>query len=549
MKPAGRLLLVLGLLVGLGGCGSPSPPTADNPDSWQTQPKTFEKVQGMAVAGLFYPRHEDDLAKTVDGYLNAAKPEPIKNLRGLVCPHAGYEYSGATAAVGYKLLAGRDVRTVIVMAPSHYAAFQGAAIPDVEAYETPLGMVPLSPKAAELGRLAPFVVNPPCKVSRPPREQWLRAPKELPAFGEDTPYTWEHAAEVQLPFLQRTLKDFDIVPVVFGNPSAPEEVAVDPEEVARVLLKHLDDKTLLVASSDLSHFHAYEIAKGLDTTCCQAICSLNTEWMERQEACGKGPILALMHVARNKGWKAKLLDYRNTGDATGDKSRGVVGYAAVAFYDPRGAVDAQRTPDQASHGAPGTLWVRQGKPTAEQQEFLLDLARRTLSETVNYKRFPQVDAAEVPNELTESRACFVTLTKAGQLRGCIGDIFPRRPLYQAVVYSAAAAAMADQRFLPVRPDELDQIEIEISLLSLPTPLELKSPEELLDKLRPGIDGVVLRLGQRQATYLPQVWKQIPGKEEFLGQLAEKAGLERSEWRNPKARILLYQAEAFQENSR
>jgi len=545
MKPAGRLLLVLGLLVGLGGCGSPSPPTADNPDSWQTQPEPFEKIQRMAVAGLFYPRHEDDLAKAVDGYLNAAKPEPIKNLRGLVCPHAGYEYSGATAAVGYKLLAGRDVRTVIVMAPSHYAAFQGASIPDVEAYETPLGMVPLSPQAAELGRLAPFVVNPPCKVVRPDREQWRRAPKELPAFGEDTPHTWEHAAEVQLPFLQRTLKDFDIVPVVFGNPSAPEEVAVDPEEVARVLLKHLDDKTLLVASSDLSHFHAYEIAKGLDTTCCQAICSLNTEWMERQEACGKGPILALMHVARNKGWKAKLLDYRNTGDATGDKSRGVVGYAAVAFYDPRGAVDAERTPDRASHGAR----IGQGKPTAEQQKFLLDLARRTISEAVNYKRFPKVDAAEVPDELTESRACFVTLTKAGQLRGCIGDIFPRRPLYQAVVYSAAAAAVADQRFLPVRPEELDQIEIEISLLSLPTPLEFKSPEELLDKLRPGIDGVVLRLGQKQATYLPQVWEQIPGKGEFLGQLAEKAGLERSEWRSPKARILFYQAEAFREESR
>jgi len=192
--------------------------------------------------------------------------------------------------------------------------------------------------------------------------------------------------------------------------------------------------------------------------------------------------------------------------------------------------------------------VRQGKPTAEQRKFLLDLARRTLSEVVNYKRFPKVDAAEVPQELRESRGCFVTLTEEGRLRGCIGDIFPRRPLFQAVVYSAAAAAVADQRFLPVRPDELDQIEIEISLLSLPTPLEFKSPEELLDKLRPGIDGVVMRVGPKQATYLPQVWEQIPDKEEFLRQLAEKAGLERSQWRNPKARILLYQAEAFQENS-
>jgi AmmeMemoRadiSam system protein A len=537
MKPTGRLILVLGLVVGLSGCGTRSQQTVDSPDSWQTQAKTFEKVRGMAVAGLFYPRHQEELAQAVDGYLKAAKPKPVGRLRGLVCPHAGYQYAGATAAFGYKLLAGRDVRTVIVMGPSHYAAFKGASIPDVEAYETPLGMVPLSPEAAELGKLAPFVVNPPCKVVRPPREQWIRAPKELPPFGEDTPHTWEHSLEVQLPFLQRTLEDFELVPILFGNPSSPDEVAVDPEQVAGVLLKYLDDRTLLVASSDLSHFHTYETARGLDTTCCQAICSLNTEWMERQEACGKGPILALMHVARKKGWKAKLLDYRNTADATGDKSR-VVGYAAIAFYDPRGAVDIEKT-------APP---IAQGKPTAKQQAYLLDLARRTLDEMVSYRRFPRVDPAEVPKEMAESRACFVTLTKGGRLRGCIGDIFPRRPLYQAIVYSAAAAALADQRFQPVQPDELGAIQIEISLLTLPTPLDFKSPEELLEKLRPGVDGVVLRVGQKQATYLPQVWTQIPGKEDFLRQLAEKAGLEPSGWRNPKARVLRYQAEAFHEAS-
>jgi AmmeMemoRadiSam system protein B/AmmeMemoRadiSam system protein A len=544
MKPLGRSILVLAMLMGLSGCGDRPQASADNPDSWQTQGRGFEKVRGMAVAGLFYPRHKDDLTKAVDGYLKDAKPEAIENVRGLVCPHAGYEYSGATAAFGYKLLAGRDIRTVVVMGPSHYATFQGASIPDVDAYETPLGMIPLSPKAAELAKLAPFVVNPRCKVVRPDRGQWLKAPKELPPFGEDTPHTWEHSLEVQLPFLQRTLKDFSIVPVVFGNPSTPQEAPVDAEQVANVLLKHLDDKTLLVASSDLSHFHTYEAARGLDTTCCKAICSLNTEWMERQEACGKGPLLALMHVARKMGWKAKLLDYRNTGDVTGERSRGVVGYAAVAFYDSRGAADTRPT----SGWCPPPERIEQGKPTTQQQAFLLKLARRTLDEVVSHRRLPQVDSAEVPQGLTESRACFVTLNKDGRLRGCVGDIFPRRPLYQAVVYSAAGAAVVDQRFLPVGADELAQIEIEISLLSLPASLEFKSPQELLEKLRPGVDGVVLRVGQQQATYLPQVWQQIPDKEEFLRHLAEKAGLEGSAWRDPKARILVYQAEAFHEKS-
>ncbi len=536
MKPANRWTLVLATLVGLCGCEHRAQPASEGPDNGQAAAKTLGKVRGMAVAGLFYPRHKDDLAKAVDGYLESAQPEAVPNLRGLICPHAGYEYSGSTAAVGYKLLVGRGVDTVIVMGPSHYAAFKGASIPAVEAYETPLGVIPLAAEAAELGKLPPFVVDPPCEVKRPPRQQWLRAPKELPPFGEDTPHTWEHSLEIQLPFMQRALKDFDIVPVVFGNPSAPGEVAVDPEKVAGVLVEHLDEKTLLVASSDLSHYQPYEIARGLDTTCCRAICSLNTEWMERQEACGKGPILALMHIARKKGWKAKLLSYRNSGDVTGDKSR-VVGYAAIAFYDPRGSA-ATAEPAEA---------IGNGRPTTEQQEFLLKLARRSVSEIVLNRRLPKVDPAAMPERLKEPRACFVTLTKEGRLRGCIGDIFPRRPLHQAVVFSAAAAAVGDRRFRPVAPSELDEIEIEISLLSRPEPLEYGSPEELLERLRVGIDGVVLRVGQKQATYLPQVWKQIPDKEAFLGHLAEKAGLERSAWRDPKARILLYQAEAFEEH--
>jgi AmmeMemoRadiSam system protein A len=233
-----------------------------------------------------------------------------------------------------------------------------------------------------------------------------------------------------------------------------------------------------------------------------------------------------------------VLDLRNTGDTTGDKSRGVVGYAAIAFYEPGSGVGTAAAPKPT---------VR-SKRTAEQQKFLLELARRSVNEAVRFERILEVDSAEIPEELQESWGCFVTLNKDGRLRGCVGDIFPRRYLYQAVVYSAAYAAVRDRRFKPVGPEELDEIEIEISLLSLPTRQEFKSPEELLDKLRPGIDGVVLRVGRRQATYLPHVWKQLPRKQEFLERLAEKAGLERSEWRNPEARILLYQAEVFHEKS-
>jgi predicted class III extradiol MEMO1 family dioxygenase len=291
------------------------------------------KIREPAVAGLFYPAEKEELARMIDGFLANVDTPPVENLRGLVCPHAGYRFSGPIAAYGYKQLLGRDVRTVVVMGPSHTSEFRGASIPDVEAYRTPLGEIRLSPKAKELAKIRPLITNPPCRVVRPP--WWQQSPKKAPPIGEDTPHTWEHSLEVQLPFLQRTLKDFEIVPIVF----AAREL-VDVEQVARILEGSIDDKTVLIASSDLSHYYPYEVARQKDARCTKAICDLDIEAMKKQEACGQAPILTLMHIAKKKGWKAKLLDYRNSGDTAGDKS-GVVGYAAIAFFEPNQAEGAK----------------------------------------------------------------------------------------------------------------------------------------------------------------------------------------------------------------
>lgn len=542
MKPTGQWSLVLGVLFGLGGCGDQqqAPQTFG---SQATQAGTYKRVRGPAVAEprLFYPRHPETLAKMVDGFLAEVEPEPVKNLRGLVCPHAGYEFSGKTAAFGYKLLSGREIRTAIVMAPSHYADFKGASIADVDAYETPLGMIPLSPQAAKLAETDPFVANPPCKVRRP--DWWKIAPKELPPFGEDTPHSWEHAVEVQLPFLQRTLKDFRLVPIVFSQ-------QVDAEAAARALEKFVDEKTILVASSDLSHVdhsryslygvpNPYETAKRLDRTCVEAICSLKTGAMARQEACGRLPVLTLMHIARHKGWKAKLLDYRNTGDVSGDKDRSarVVGYAAIAFYDPGEKPKVERGPGRAG----------KNQLTPKQRKLLLQLARDSVDGIVRRRTSPEPAAGDLAPEFTEQKGCFVTLKKDGDLRGCIGSIFPQEPVYQAVIHMARNAAVRDRRFSPVKPDELDQIEVEVSVLSVPELLEFRTPEELLEKLRPHRDGVVLRVGRREATFLPQVWEDLPEKETFLSRLAQKAGLSPDAWKSPRATILVYQVEAFKES--
>ena len=315
--------------------------------------------------------------------------------------------------------------------------------------------------------------------------------------------------------MQKTLPHFKILPVIFGD--------TGPEQVARILAGTIDDKTVVVASSDLSHYHPYDFARDLDKHCIGAILNLDIDSMKTQEACGKAPILTLMCLARDKGWKAQLLDCRNSGDVTGDKDR-VVGYTALAFYEP----------------APENF-------AAQEKKFLLDLARTALLHVATNGNLPEVSAKDVPPKLAETKACFVTLTENGALRGCIGHIFPQEPLYQAVVDNAQNAATRDWRFPPVQSDEVGKIKIEISVLTEPQPLRCNSPEDLLGKLQPYEDGVVLKIGSRGATFLPQVWEQIPDKVEFLNRLSEKAGCEPSAWRGSEASVSVYHVEAFEES--
>ena len=492
-----------------------SPQTRGSAQASQTRP--INTVREAAVAGLFYPKDATALGRMIDAFLAKADGSPIENLRGLICPHAGYEFSGQTAAFSYKLLAGQDVKTVMLLSPSHYAFFEGAFLPRVDAYRTPLGLVPLSPKADELAKVKPFTSAPRCRVERP--GWWRQSPTTAPAAGQDLPDTWEHAGEVQVPFLQRVLKDFTLVPVVYGN--------VDPADVAKAIEPMLDDKTIVIASSDLSHYYPYDEARKLDDRCLKAVCTLDVDKMKDQEACGKAPILTLMHLAKRNGWQARLLDYRNSGDTAGDKAR-VVGYGAVAFYAPGKA---------AQNYSP------------QERKWMLQLARKALKESVATGKLPPADAASLAGNLAEPKGCFVTLTKNGSLRGCIGHILPQEPLYKAIMDNAQNAAVRDPRFPPVQADELDKIEIEISVLTTPEPLHFKDAQDLLDRLQPGKDGVILKIGERMATYLPQVWEQIPDKQNFLGSLAVKAGCPANAWKTEPTTVLIYHVEAFKESEK
>ncbi len=502
------------------------PPAACAADALVVAPR----VREPAVAGLFYPADAAALSRMVGQFLAADRTEPPPGeLRALICPHAGYPFSGPIAATGFRLLAGRSYDTVVVLGPAHYAALHAASVSDATAYRTPLGDVPVSPKAAALARFAPFALEPSCRVERP---EWAD-PRPRPA--RETAGTWEHSVEVEIPFLQKALTGFQIVPVVCGD--------FDEQKAARALARILDDRTLIVVSSDLSHYTPYATAQRLDRQTVDAIVRLDADAIGDSDACGHTPIRTLLHLAKQQGWQARVLDLRNSGDTSGKKDS-VVGYAAIAFYTPTAAPAAAAAVAPAAAAAPAAPAAAY---SAADRRFLLELARRTVREVVATGRLPAVPSVGLAPALTAPRGCFVTLTKRGILRGCIGSLASDMPLVESVIENARNAAVRDPRFDPVAESELPKVEIEISVLTEPRPLAFSSSEDLVRKLRPGIDGVVLRIGRHGATYLPQVWEQIPDPTEFLNNLSEKAGLPPGAWRASDTVVFTYQVEAFKES--
>ena len=454
-----------------------------------------ESVRRAAVAGRFYPGRSDELRQIVGVLLKDARDIEVPGkIRGLVSPHAGYVYSGIVAAAGYKQI-DPSTRTVILLGSSHRIRLSNPSIPEVIAYRTPMGDV-------FLGRLASTLRRSPGFQSVP--EAHLE----------------EHSLEVQLPFLQTILKEFEIVPILTGSS--------DPKTLATALAPYVGEDTLIVASSDLSHYYSYETAVTLDRICTSAITGYKFSDMALCEACGKQAVLTLMHIAQIKGWRSILADYRNSGDTAGSKDR-VVGYASIVFVDEKEITNTMKEP-----------------LSDQDRESLLRLARTAIEgrllEGAKVKR-----PSHVSSVLNELRGCFVTLHKRGQLRGCIGTIEPTCALLECVEKNAKNAAFGDPRFPSLTADELEKIDIEISVLSVPEALGFNDGEDLKRKLKPNVHGVILSRGMHRSTFLPQVWKQLPDKEEFLEHLCLKGGMSAKAWQDPTTKVEVYEAEVFGEH--
>ncbi|TAK67244.1 MAG: AmmeMemoRadiSam system protein B [Betaproteobacteria bacterium] len=425
-------------------------------------------IRPAAVAGAFYPANPRELAREVDAMLgHSVGGTPVPAFpKALIVPHAGYVYSGGVAAEAYDRLhpARGIVRRVVLLGPCHRVPVRGLALPEAAAFATPLGRVPIDLEAIEsLAGLPQVVVS-------------------------GAVHAEEHALEVQLPFLQRVLGEFSLVPLAVG--------AATPEEVSEVIEKLWGgEETLIVISSDLSHYHSYDEACAIDRGTAQAILDYSTD-IDHEQACGATPVAGLLLAAKRHELEVELLDSRNSGDTAGGRAR-VVGYASFAFWD----------------GAPG--YAEQHRRT------LLEIARNSIEVALGASK-PKL----LPDEswLKPARASFVTLTQDGRLRGCIGSLEAQRPLGEDVRHNARAAALSDPRFPPLTREELAGTRIEVSLLSTPKLLAFADHADLIAQLRPGEDGLILECGEARATFLPQVWEGLPDAEQFVAELKRKAGL-------------------------
>jgi len=489
-----RILLSVLLAVGVLSCARP------------------QAVREPAVAGSFYPADPKELAAMVDGFLAKAQPPQVQDVVAIVCPHAGYPYSGQVAAYSYALIKGRKFSRVVVIAPSHYDAFDFTAVFDGSGYKTPLGTVPVDKAFTQKLAAAGGTI----KLSG--RGHTVTADKR------------EHALEDQLPFLQRILGQFELVPVVMGRQD------YDASRALGVALAKLvaGTDTLIVASSDLSHYHPYDQAVKLDHKTLRAI----EEWdylslshnFERNiwEACGGAPIVAAMIASERLGApKATILKYANSGDVTGDKSR-VVGYSAIAFHKPQGGKNSAS--------------VEFNLDEQEKQE-LLSLAKRSVETAVKERKLYEYTVEGSPS-LTQERGAFVTLKEHGELRGCIGYTSPIKPLPLVVRDVAAYAALEDHRFAPVAEKELGQLEYEISVLS---PLHRLQDTKQIEI---GKHGLLIVRGDKEGLLLPQVasdehWD----RKTFLEQLCYKAGLPPDAYRDQAADIFTFTALVFGDRAR
>jgi len=473
-----------------------------------------DDVKKADLAGSWYPGSESQLSAMLEGYMAQAVLSNIpEKIIAVISPHAGYLYSGPVAAYSFKAVSSMDVDTVVIIGFSHRKYFDAIAVYDRGSFQTPLGVLPVDKDLAKALVMSDkrFYVNPEA-------------------------FSGENSIEMMLPFIRHVFKgkDIKIVPVVIGVQSY-ENAEILGTKLAGLLK---DKKSLIVASTDMSHYHPYGEANTIDNVAIEALKTMDPKTffdkvsLEKCEACGVGAVTAAMIAAKALGADSiDILKYANSGDTSGQKNS-VVGYVSAAMYK------AQVTGDRSQ--VTGNSEGESKMLNESQKKRLLQIARETMETYINTGK--RSEFKETDPVLNRPMGAFVTLHENGQLRGCIGNIIGSGPLYLTVRDMAIESSTGDPRFQQVSGSELKNIDVEISVLS-----ELKkvaSPDEVIM----GEHGVVIRSGFRSGVYLPQVATETGwSREEFLSSLcAHKAGLPPDAWKKGEADIYVFTAEVFGE---
>ncbi|MCK5296998.1 MAG: AmmeMemoRadiSam system protein B [Alphaproteobacteria bacterium] len=442
-------------------------------------------IRPMAVSGGFYPASHKKTISMVRKFLKEASlaDKNAKIPKAIIAPHAGYVYSGAIAANIYaRLIPAREkIKRVVIIGPSHRVPFRGIALSSKDGFATSGGVLPIDKAMVESLETLPNVIK------------------------FDAAHEKEHSLEVQLPFIREIFGDVKIVPIVTGNTTG--------KEVAAVLKKAWGgEETLIVISSDLSHFLNYDEALKIDALTAKKIENFEYNAIGSKEACGCIPIRGLLIEAQKRGMNVETVDVRNSGDIMGSKDC-VVGYGAWAFTEKTKA---------------DSIEAKDLKLLEKYKETLLHIANASIRYGFKHKR-PMPIKEIYPDELLETRAVFVTLEKNGRLRGCIGSIIARKPLLKDIADNAFSAAFLDRRFNELTVQEMEDIDISVSLLSKPVYMSFTDEEDFLSQLRPMRDGIIFRDGKHSSVYLPIVWEQLPEPRQFMSHLKIKAGLSPNHW--------------------
>ena len=425
----------------------------------------MKKIKQPSVAGTFYTNNASELKKQIESFAKENKNNYDYSTRAVIVPHAGLIYSGRLAYEGISQL-DKNIKNLFIFAPAHKVGFDGLALTSFDAWQTPLGEIEVNQK-----------IN-------------LELKDKFNAQFIDQALEYEHSIEIQVPLIQSVFENINIIPILIGKEGY--------NIIEQIIEFYYPDKTNgFIISSDLSHFLTDEKAKQIDIVTAKMIESGNLNEFQYQQACGAIGIAGLVTFANKHNYSMIRIDMENSSSTTGDKSN-VVGYGCWFLYEGQTNEFLKKYYSKS----------------------IIDLCKVAIKAQFE-KNDTQIKYPQVFNQVGAS---FVTLEKNNNLRGCIGSIIAHRSLILDLVMNAKSSAFNDPRFTPVKKDEIEQLKIAVSILSEPKQMNFTDENDLLNQMRPNVDGIIIKDGNNQAVYLPSVWEQLPDKKEFLNTLKIKAGL-------------------------